>query len=78
MLLRAGDSLVLFTDGVIEARRPADRELYGENRLRGFLATLHDMSAGQIAGALQQASLAFSGGKAGDDTVALVLTVPRG
>ncbi|HEY8043508.1 MAG TPA: GAF domain-containing SpoIIE family protein phosphatase [Streptosporangiaceae bacterium] len=78
VLLRAGDSLVLFTDGVIEARRPADRELYGENRLRGLLATLHEMSAGQIADALQQASLAFSGGKTGDDTVALVLTVPRG
>jgi serine phosphatase RsbU (regulator of sigma subunit) len=77
VLLRAGDSLVLFTDGMIEARRPADRELYGEDRLRGFLATLHDMSAGQIADALQQTSLTFSGGKTGDDTVALVLTVPR-
>ena len=72
MLLRAGDSLVLFTDGVIEARRPPTADGRREPP-PGFLATLHDMSAGQIADALQQASLTFSGGKTGDDTVALVL-----
>ncbi len=76
-LLRAGDSLILFTDGVTEARSPIDRSLYGEDRLRDFIASLHGMSAAQIAGAIQQASLAFSGGKISDDTVVLVLTVPR-
>ena len=76
MLLRAGDSLVLFTDGVTEARSAADRDLYGGDRLREVLATLHDMSADQIADAIQQAVLTFSGGKISDDTVALVLTVP--
>lgn len=78
VLLRAGDSLVLFSDGVIEARSPADRDLYGDDRLRDFLATLRDMSAEQIAGAVLQAALTFSGGKTGDDTVTLVLTVPPG
>ena len=76
MLLRAGDSLVLFTDGVTEARSAADRDLYGDDRLREVLATLHDMSADETADAIQQAVLTFSGGKISDDTVALVLTVP--
>jgi hypothetical protein len=76
MLLRAGDSLVLFTDGVTEARSAADRDLYGDDRLREVLATLHDMSADQTAAAIQQAVLTFSGGKISDDLVALVLTVP--
>ena len=76
MLLRAGDSLVLFTDGVTEARGAADRDLYGDDRLREVLATLHDMSADRIADAIQQAVLTFSGGKTSDDTVALVLAVP--
>jgi len=77
VLLGAGDSLVLFTDGVTEARNPAGGGLYGDDRLRDFIAPLHDMTAGQIAVAIQQTSLAFSGGKTGDDTVVLVLTVPQ-
>jgi hypothetical protein len=36
------------------------------------------MSADAIAGAIQQALLTFSGGKASDDTVVLALTVPPG
>ena len=76
VLLRGGDSLVLVTDGVTEARNPAGRGLYGDDRLRDLIATLHDMTAEQIAAAIQQASLAFGGGKTADDTVVLVLTVP--
>ena len=78
LLLRAGDSLVLFTDVVTEARSRADRDLYGDDRLRDFIATLRDRSADGIADALQQAVLAFTGGKISDDTVLLVLTVPPG
>jgi len=76
-LLRAGDSLVLFTDGVTEARGHVDHDLYGEDRLRDVVARLGDMSAARIADAIQQAVLAFSGGDSSDDTVALVLKVPR-
>jgi Stage II sporulation protein E (SpoIIE)/GAF domain len=76
VLLRAGDSLILFTDGVTEARHHASRGLYGDNRLRDLIAGLHGMPAAGIAGTIQQAALKFSGGKASDDTVALVLTVP--
>jgi sigma-B regulation protein RsbU (phosphoserine phosphatase) len=76
-LLRPGDSLVLFTDGVTEARSHVDHDLYGEDRLRDVIAGLGDMSAARIADTIQQAALAFSGGASSDDTVALVLKVPR-
>jgi serine phosphatase RsbU (regulator of sigma subunit) len=74
--LRTGDSLILFTDGVTEARGQIDRNLYGHDRLNDVVAGLGDMSAGHIADAIQQAVLAFSGGQISDDTVALVLKVP--
>jgi phosphoserine phosphatase RsbU/P len=76
-LLRGGDSLVLFTDGVTEARGRIDHDLYGDDRLRDAIAGLGDMSAARIADAIQQVVLAFSGGDSSDDTVALVLKVPH-
>jgi serine phosphatase RsbU (regulator of sigma subunit) len=75
-LLRAGDSLILFSDGVTEARSHLDRALYGEDRLRGLIAGLGEASAAGIAEAIQRTALAFSGGASSDDTVALVLKVP--
>lgn len=75
-LLRAGDSLILFTDGVTEARRHSDRDLYGEDRLRGCVAGLGETSAAGIADAIQQAVMAFSSGDINDDTAVLVLKVP--
>ena len=41
------------------------------------IAGLGDMCAARIADAIQHAALAFSGGVSSDDTVALVLKVPR-
>jgi phosphoserine phosphatase RsbU/P len=75
-LLRAGDSLILFTDGITEARSHIDRDLYGEDRLRGLISGLGEASAPQVADAIQRAALAFSGGTPTDDTVTLVLKVP--
>jgi serine phosphatase RsbU (regulator of sigma subunit) len=75
-LLRAGDSLILFSDGVTEARGP-DRELYGDERLRRLVAGLDDLTAIAMAEAIQLATLSFSGGRHSDDTVALVMKVPR-
>jgi sigma-B regulation protein RsbU (phosphoserine phosphatase) len=76
-LLRAGDVLILFTDGVTEARGSVDRALYGDDRLRDLVAALGDMSAERIADAIQRAVLSFSGGQISDDTVTLVLRIPR-
>jgi len=75
--LQAGDSLILFTDGVTEARSQSDRELYGDDRLRDFIAGLGDMPAPQMADAIQQAVRAFSGAHVSDDTVVLVLKALR-
>ena len=75
-LLRPGDSLIFFTDGVTEARSRIGRELYGDDRLHDLVAGLGDMSATQTADAIQQAVLAFCGGNVSDDTVVLVLQVP--
>jgi sigma-B regulation protein RsbU (phosphoserine phosphatase) len=74
--LRAGDSLVLFTDGVTEARGRVGHDLYGDDRLRDVIAGLGDVSAARTADAIQQAVLVFTGGDSSDDTVALVLKVP--
>jgi phosphoserine phosphatase RsbU/P len=75
-LLRTGDSLILFTDGVTEARNQIDRGLYGDDRLRDLITSLGKLSAAQIADAIQQAVAAFSGKARSDDTVAVVLKVP--
>ncbi len=75
-LLRAGDSLILFSDGVTEARGGLDRDLYGDGRLRSLVARLGDLTAAATAEAIQLATLTFSGGRLSDDAVALVLKVP--
>jgi serine phosphatase RsbU (regulator of sigma subunit) len=77
-LLRPGDSLIMFSDGVTEARGDggAVRGLYGDERLRRLVVRLGDMTAAAIADAIQLAALTFSGGRLNDDTVALVIKVP--
>ncbi|HEV2371204.1 MAG TPA: GAF domain-containing SpoIIE family protein phosphatase [Streptosporangiaceae bacterium] len=76
-LLRAGDSLIFYTDGVTEARSQADHSLYGDSRLHELITSLGTLPAPRTADAIQQAVLRFSGGKTSDDTVTLVLTVPQ-
>jgi PAS domain S-box-containing protein len=65
--LRVGDQLVLFTDGVIEAKGPDSR--FGEDRLHANLAGADRPLAavGRVTGALE----AFLGGEP-DDDVAVV------
>jgi sigma-B regulation protein RsbU (phosphoserine phosphatase) len=74
--LRPGDSLILFTDGVTEARRPVDRDLYGDDRLHDLVVGLADRPAADMADAIQEAVLVFSGGEISDDTAVLILQVP--
>jgi sigma-B regulation protein RsbU (phosphoserine phosphatase) len=75
-LLRAGDSLILFSDGVTEARGGPGRDLYGDERLRSLVAGLGGLTAIAMAEAIQLAALTFSGGRLSDDAVALVMKVP--
>ena len=75
-LLRPGDSMILFTDGVTEARSHVNRDFYGDDRLVKLVGGLRDMSAARMAAAVIKSITAFSGGVVGDDTVVLVMKVP--
>lgn len=69
--LAPGDALVLYTDGVTEARR--GREEFGEDRLRDLLASVAGRSADAVAGAVEEAVVSFQSGVARDDIAVLVL-----
>jgi sigma-B regulation protein RsbU (phosphoserine phosphatase) len=75
-LLRPGDNLIMFSDGVTEARAGRTGDLYGEERLRSLVARLGDLTAAATADAIRSAMMTFSGGRLSDDIVALVLKVP--
>ena len=75
-LLRPGDSMILFTDGVIEARSHVNRDFYGDDRLAKLVGGLGDMPAARMAAAVIKAIRTFSGGVVSDDTVVLVMKVP--
>jgi len=68
--LEPGDAAVLFTDGLLEARR--DGELYGEARLDASLAKHASLPAEQLAVALVEDCRAF-GGDLADDCAVVVL-----
>jgi serine phosphatase RsbU (regulator of sigma subunit) len=68
--LARGDGVVLFTDGVIEARN--GRELYGLERLDAVLAAHSARPAQEIADAVLAACRAFAG-ELPDDCAIVVL-----
>jgi sigma-B regulation protein RsbU (phosphoserine phosphatase) len=68
--LEPGDAAVLFTDGLLEARR--DGELYGEERLDDSLARHASLPAEELAVALVEDCRAF-GGELADDCAVVVL-----
>jgi sigma-B regulation protein RsbU (phosphoserine phosphatase) len=70
----AGDAVLLYTDGIIEAR-DADGEQVGEEHLAGLAAGFAGRSADAIVSTIA-AELAGLGDRLTDDTALLVLTVP--
>jgi serine phosphatase RsbU (regulator of sigma subunit)/PAS domain-containing protein len=72
-LLEPGDAVVLYTDGVTEARRAG--ELFGDDRLLEVLAGVAGAPAAEVAAAVEGAALAFQGGVSDDDLAVLVLRV---
>jgi phosphoserine phosphatase RsbU/P len=72
--LAPGDVVVLYTDGVTEARR--GREEFGEHRLHELLAATAGRGADAIAGAVEDSVLAFQSGNARDDIAVLALGAP--
>ncbi|GGN28853.1 hypothetical protein GCM10011609_85400 [Lentzea pudingi] len=74
--LAAGDTLVLYSDGLTEARLSAGRERYSEEELLDFLAASPAASAPEIIGALTKLLIGFGDGVE-DDTALLALSFPR-
>ena len=73
--LDAGDTLVLFTDGLLEAQD--DGPTFDEAGVERVLASGLD-SAAAVAAALEEAVLSHTGGLLTDDMAAVVLRVPAG
>jgi PAS domain S-box-containing protein len=69
--LGAGDALVLYTDGVVEAS-PADDAL-APDRLAALLGSLEGCHAGAIAAAVERTALAVQDGRLRDDVAVVVL-----
>lgn len=67
--LRSGDSLILYTDGVIEAQK--DGEVLGRKRLAEAVKGLQERSAADIADAVEQIATGF--GEAPRDDIALLV-----
>jgi serine phosphatase RsbU (regulator of sigma subunit)/cell division septum initiation protein DivIVA len=70
-LLPPGAALVLYTDGVVEARR--DGELYGVERLDALLAERRELPARSLARAVAEDARAFAGGELSDDLAVVVI-----
>jgi serine phosphatase RsbU (regulator of sigma subunit) len=69
--LPLGSVLVVYTDGVIEAR--SDGELYGVERLDALLAEHRDLAPRDLAVAVTESCRTFAGGELGDDVAVVVI-----
>jgi serine phosphatase RsbU (regulator of sigma subunit) len=66
-----GSVLVVYTDGVIEAR--SDGELYGVERLDALLAVNRELAPRELAVAVTESCRSFAGGDLGDDVAVVVI-----
>jgi phosphoserine phosphatase RsbU/P len=66
-----GTAVVLYTDGVVEARRAG--EMYGEERLDALLARCAALPAHELAEAILADCRAYEGGELDDDAAIVVL-----
>ncbi|MER5772068.1 PP2C family protein-serine/threonine phosphatase [Streptomyces sp. NPDC001985] len=74
-VLHPGDTLLLYTDGLTEARTGPDRALFGEDALRAFTARLEATGPHGMTAALTGLLAGFGDGL-DDDTALLALGVP--
>ena len=74
-----GDLLVLYTDGLTEARRRSDGELFGEPRLTSAVTAARDGTAEDIADAVMRAVTDWAGSGPRDDrALAVARLLPVG
>ncbi|MDT8434185.1 MAG: SpoIIE family protein phosphatase [Anaerosomatales bacterium] len=73
--LAEGDVLILYTDGVIEARNGG--QFFGEERLADLVRSLAGSSAQEIAQAIADAAWEHGGGVLRDDIAVLSIGAPR-
>ncbi|MBK5260084.1 MAG: SpoIIE family protein phosphatase [Thermoanaerobaculia bacterium] len=72
--LQEGDRLVLFTDGVSEARDAAEND-FGEARLEELVANHRTSSARDLTAAISDAVSSFAGGREDDDFTLVAVAV---
>ncbi|MGI8632101.1 MAG: SpoIIE family protein phosphatase [Solirubrobacterales bacterium] len=76
-VLSPGDALVLYTDGITEARSPSGRSyedrFFGAERLQQAACRLAGGTAEEIAAGIEEAVLGFERGALADDIALLVL-----
>ena len=75
--LREGDLVLLYTDGLTEARPVGKEEMFGEVRLGFALEAAHGRPTADIPAALLASVDAFTGGAPDDDRTAVVLRACR-
>ncbi|MDO8848456.1 MAG: chemotaxis protein CheB [Coriobacteriia bacterium] len=76
-VLEGGDLLVLYTDGVTEARR--DGELFGQKRLVEFIRSMGSLRPKKVPQAIFDEVLRFAGGTLSDDVaIVSVARAPKG
>ena len=67
-------AVLLFTDGVVEARR--DGRLLGEDRLREIVRRHADLPAADLAASIVADVKEYAGGRLEDDALAVILRLP--
>jgi serine phosphatase RsbU (regulator of sigma subunit) len=79
LALGAGDRLVMFTDGIVEASNAHDAgDELGDVRLQETLRGLRGLSAQAAAGAALDAARSFAGGTLADDATVVVVDLVEG
>ncbi|MBI3911015.1 MAG: PAS domain S-box protein [Armatimonadetes bacterium] len=71
--MHPGDTLILYTDGVVEARQNGD--LFGQERLASLVGSCAGQDAHAIAEQIERTVVAFQGGTPRDDIAILALRI---
>jgi phosphoserine phosphatase RsbU/P len=74
VMLEPGDSLILYTDGVIE-QRVSSNGVLDERRLSELIATCAGQGPDAIASRIEEAAVMSQNGRPKDDIAVLVLQV---